>query len=400
MPNFLAGPGQSLAVPQNLYPSALFNAPLDVGTNTLGLAPGDSIALPAGDWLVDNGRISLIQYLDPVQGIWRGFNSAHQDVAHYTSDGFNVRVANLTGCPVAAQVTAGGTGWVQSSTTVTSNSGGSTWAPIVGGAITTSSITSAFNAGSPIGGLNFGVAPILFLPLPPVAQSSNAPVTLSNAITAPLGGFGGVPASGYTTISNTSVSAVSIQNVGAGYTGTTLAAVILPNPYDPNLASTTAISQATCYFNLGFNGQITAVLCTNNGAPTAAPALTAAGAGSGATISAVNMTCLTGISVTNGGAGWNNLATELSTVNGRPGSTSAIANPAIDLSTYIPRKASVQLNSTSAGVVSLAAVIVDPGLFVGTPTVLLSGNTVPTSAATIGLTLGGLNDYVILQPSP
>src|SRR5215475_6942939 len=106
MPQFLSGPGQGLEIPQNLYPSQLRNAPQDAGTNQVGLFPGDTFVLPAGDWYVDLGQYLVLQYLDPVTGCWAfsvapGWTSG---MIHVSSDGFNVRVANLTSCPVGAVV--------------------------------------------------------------------------------------------------------------------------------------------------------------------------------------------------------------------------------------------------------------------------------------------------------
>ena len=60
---------------------------------------------------------------------------------------------------VAAVVVAGGSGYVQASTSVTASAGGSTWQPIVGGMLSMSSINNA--------GTGYGVAPNLFIAAPP-----------------------------------------------------------------------------------------------------------------------------------------------------------------------------------------------------------------------------------------
>src|ERR1700752_3224846 len=106
MPNPLSGPGVGLPFPQNLYPSDLYNAPIDASSNRLALAPGDSIVLPAGDWYISPGFYNVIQFLDPVTGIWTTTSSAsfNRGLHFVKSDGFNYRVANLTGCIVSASV--------------------------------------------------------------------------------------------------------------------------------------------------------------------------------------------------------------------------------------------------------------------------------------------------------
>src|ERR1700690_1331105 len=122
MSQYLAGPGLGLPYPQNLYPSQLNNAPPDTPTNRIALAPGDTLPVPAGDWFVNVGQYCVLQFLDPCTGIWSmgpnaAWNGGHQFVV---SDGFNVRVANLLGCPVTATVTNyGAGGYVQATTTVT-----------------------------------------------------------------------------------------------------------------------------------------------------------------------------------------------------------------------------------------------------------------------------------------
>ena len=67
----LSGPGIGLPIPQKLYPSQLANAPQDPSSNRLGLAPGETFMIPAGNWYVDVGSYLVLQYLDPVNNTWR-----------------------------------------------------------------------------------------------------------------------------------------------------------------------------------------------------------------------------------------------------------------------------------------------------------------------------------------
>ena len=89
----IAGPGLGLPLPQNLYPTQLNNAPPDVSTNRIALAPGDTLPIPAGDWFVNLGQYCVFQFLDPVTNIWNmGPNAAWQGGHQFVvSDGFNVR---------------------------------------------------------------------------------------------------------------------------------------------------------------------------------------------------------------------------------------------------------------------------------------------------------------------
>src|SRR6267154_1102725 len=66
----MSGPGVGLALPQNLYPSELGFSPYDTPTYQTCLAPGTALPIPRGDWLVSTGMYSIIEYLDPVTGVW------------------------------------------------------------------------------------------------------------------------------------------------------------------------------------------------------------------------------------------------------------------------------------------------------------------------------------------
>lgn len=372
----ISGPGAGLPYPTNLYPSELGGTAYDVPNNYISLAPGQELMIPStgsNGWLVDPGPYGVIQYLDPVSGTWRAWSSARVQPMNQASEGFSHRVANLTGCPVAAVVAGGGSGFAQATATVTSNVGGSTWLAIVGGSLSVSSVTAV--------GRNYSIPPMVFIPAPPVP---------------------GVQATGYASIASGSVTGVTLTNVGAGYLSAPTA-VLLPNPADPNIGT---VTQATVrlVLNAAQSGAITAALCTNNGAPLAtisALTLTAAGgAGSGATITPVVMQTVASASVSAAGGGWGTATNPpaVTTTGGQPVSVSAIGNPIVELTNYIPRQAQINVTSSGAGALS-APVIVDGGLFVGAASAAISpGGTLPTTLASIVLTMGSANTTVFLQP--
>src|ERR1700675_3693266 len=128
----LGGPGLGLPSPQNLYPTALFNAPIDSSSNKVTLNAGDELTIPAGEWLISLGCYLILEFLDPVNNIWVAGAAAgwQGGVFFFKSDGFTTRIANRLGCPVSGLVIAGGSGYVQASTTVSvTGGGGSTWQP-------------------------------------------------------------------------------------------------------------------------------------------------------------------------------------------------------------------------------------------------------------------------------
>ena len=388
----ITGPGVGLPYPQNLYPTELYGAPPDAATNKITLAPGDTLPIPAGDWFINVGQYSMLQFLDPITNTWSmGPNAAwaggHQFVV---SDGFNVRVANLLGCPLSAVVTAPGNGsYVQATTTITATGGTSTWLPIIGGALGGLSIIAA--------GAGYGVAPEVFIPAPPPASNN-------------VNGVGGLPASAQAFISSGTVSGVTFTNPGAGYpSGVTL--VLVPSPTDPNLS--TGITNATISFSLVNAGSITGVICTNPGAPLATVSqitLTVAGAGANGTVTANVLQTVTAGSVSGFGAGYGTTAALLTTVGGVP-STGSISLNADGLGlAWRPRPAQIGLTVTGATGCLAAQVgtIYDGGLFLcstaPTPVIITqpvtSGSLVSLTGATIALTMGSRADVITLQPAP
>jgi hypothetical protein len=392
MPGPLSGPGLGLQIPQYLYPTELNNAPYDTQSNRLALAPGEQLPVPAGTWYIQLGFYLVLQYLDPVTGVWATGSSASygRGTIYVKSDGFNVRIANLTGCPTGAVIVAQGTNYVQATTTVSVvGGGGSTWQPIVGGGLGFASVVTA-NAGA-----GYGVPPLVFIPAPPPA-SNNA------------NGVGGVQASGYVGISGGTVSGFTFTNQGAGYQ-TAPTPVVLPNPTDPNI--NTGITAATLSFSLVTGGGLTAVLCTNNGAALSNPnnfTLTVAGAGSGASLTGFAMQTITAASVTGAGTGYGTAGVLLTTIGGVP-PTGTITNPDFNRIAWLPRPAQIGLAVTGAGgtVAAQAGTIYDGGLFntntapnFVVATQLVTAATVAITAATIALTMGSAPDIATMQPAP
>jgi hypothetical protein len=368
----LGGQGVLLPPPQNYYPSQLFNAPQDPSSNVMTLAGGDVFDVPAGNFYIDLGGPLVLQFLDPVNAIWELPRTGSYGFEFAKSDGENIRIANLTGCLVAAVVTATGSGYAQATTTVVSSAGGSTWQPIVGGQLSLASLTAK--------GGNYGVAPLVMIPPPPSP---------------------GVQATAYTTIgTGGTISGVTIDNVGAGYKAAPLA-VIVPSPFDPNLSA--GITTGTMLLAVVGAGSISAILCTNPGAPvaTSGVSLTIAGAGTSATATPVQCLTLTGATVFGAGAGYTGGQAALQTVGGLPTATPVVTNPLIEGRLFDPRPASALLAGTSTSLSSVSAVY-DGGLFLGTPNVIVNpfgGALITAGASVVGL-YGSGNGTYRMTPSP
>jgi len=393
MPQFLSGPGVGLAYPQNLYPSELGNAPQDGSSNQLGLAPGDVFVLPAGDWYVGLGMYLVLQFLDPVTNVWTMASGSawNRGLIHVSSDGFNCRIANLTGCVVSASVVNGGTSYVQATTTLTVVAAGITGAvptmlPIVGGALKISGGTLTAN------GAGYGVPPIVMIPPPPpAAVNSN--------------GVGGIPAAAIAIIASGTVSSISMINQGAGYP-TAPVAVIVPSPFDPNLS--TGITAATVTFTLGSSGVILGALVTNNGSPLpngslGSVTISVGGAGSSGSLTANVLQTIVSGTLTTAGTGYGTGGVAFSTFGGNP--VTGIGNyPAAELIAWTPRPANVAVTASSLSVAAPATVY-DGGLFQSAPTIAAStgnaaGGAAPTTIAGLTAVMGSAYDIAVIQAAP
>ena len=378
----LSGPGLGLPLPSSLYPSELNNAPYDFATNRICLAPGENIVIPAGDWHIATGGYLVFQFKDPVTGLWTFSSGAayNRGTNFVKSDGFNARIANLTGCPVAATISSQGASYVQSTTTVVATGGTSTWQPIVGGAL-------AFTGGSVASvGAGYGIAPLCIIPMPPNA-SNNA------------NGVGGIPAAAYVGISSGTVvlTGVTFTNPGAGYPTAPANLSLLPVPTDPNLA--TGITLATAAFSLTNSGQLTAVLCTNPGVPIT-PAnitLTVAGAGVTGTVSAVVMQTITAATVSGAGVGYGAGSPAFAS-GGVPPQGTITNGPDFLYLSWFPRPVNISFGAATA---AAPGTIYDGGLFLAAPTAAFPPTLGATgTVATVAFVMGSRPDMATIQPAP
>ena len=387
----LQGPGIGLPYPQNFYPSELQNAPQDPSSNRLALAPGDAFVVPAGDYIVGLGMYCILQYLDPVTNSWitpagAAWTRGMQLIA---SDGFNVRVANLTGCVISASVINAGTGYVQATTTITAIAAGITGAlptlmPIVGGALNISGGTLVSN------GAGYGVPPIVMIPPPPPAQANS-------------NGVGGIQASAFAVIASGTVSSISITNCGAGYPVAPIA-VIVPSPFDPNLS--VGITNATVAFTLASSGLIMGAVVTNNGSPIPngslnSITLSVGGAGTSGSLTANVLQTIVSGTLTSAGTNYGTAGVGFVTYGGVPLTGGITNSPEANYLAFEPRPANVAVTASS---VSLAAplVVYDGGLFESTPSIAALTSTTGGLAtlAAAAIVMGSRQDIAIITPGP
>ena len=363
--------------------------------NAVSLPPGGTYIIPAGNYQVNLGPYTELQYLDPVTGIWRTQLWPGQD-AQFACDGANQRLANLTGCPVAAVVTSAtltgavtGIGTTATTITVTPSSGSSTWCPVIGGAISTTAITGITGAtgvtASSVGaGYTYNPMAIISAP-PPGGLQATAHVT-------------GIPTTGALLAAQ-----LIVDNQGAGYapavlTGFAAASVtIIPDPRDTTGAG------ATIRLGLTGTGLLTAVYPLNYGVPLTGVPTLAFSTGVATATAIMNfvvtsfVTGLTGVVFSTGAQTMMISSANIVT------STPAWTNPIHEKQATFPRPARISIAAGST-VTTTGAVVEDGGFGIQqVPALCVIGQVVVFTGALTGAvqpvaTVGGIVDQSWLQP--
>ena len=346
-----------------------------LASNTITLASGETWMIPGGEktWLIKVGRYTSLQQYDPISNFWRTVGGGVASSTPYliVSDGQNYRLANQTGCAVGALLTTAGSGYT-SAPTVTASAGASVWTALVGGAVNTSVTVTA-------GGQNYTYPPTVVFSLP---------------------GRGGIPASGYCTLSAGAVSTVTVTNQGAGYSQPPTITFVS----DQREISSTTLSDgygAAAIASLTGSGTVTGVICNDHGVggQTSLPTLSfSGGGGSSAAATAIGCFTISAYTVTGGGSGFsgNVLVTAYDIFN----STSAAYTNANTQSGLVKTRQASVIGALSGGAITATGqVLGDGGIFTNvSPGFVTSYNTPPATAASLGFTMGGTVDTTTVFP--
>lgn len=330
------------------------------------LRPGQTIVPLEGWYWYKPGRSSCLQRFDPIAQIWRvsGDDSEAMRVVYF--DGLTTRIANASGCVVGTVVTTAGSGYT-SPPSVTASAGAAVFTAIVGGAISTASVIG-------VAGSGYTYPPLLWIEQPPNP---------------------GVQAGGTITISNGSISTVTIVDQGAGY-------LLPPNVVVFNDSRDTTGSGGQVALSLTGGGTITAVLANNHGNPITSGTVPSLTFGSGAAAATAVMDWgVTTVGITTAGAGYTSAAGSLTTT-GAGGFISTApaylgANASIGLTRW--REAKVAMTTNASGGVSAFGAIIDPGHYQSVPTTVINAAQPPSTTGVLALTMGGTNTTVFLMPA-
>lgn len=324
----------------------------------------------AGEMYVKLGRYTDLQIQDPISGVWQGIGDDSNAMRHFYTDGFNVRLANQTGCAVGATVTTAGSGYTAPPAVVAS-AGSSRWLAVLGPLVSTSVAVT-------YGGTNYTYPPAVVIDAPPGLQS----------------GLNGVQATGVAVLTSGAVSSITITNQGAGYSGGT------PNIRLVNDIRDTTGSGASAVATLTGGGTVAAVLCLDHGLPITSGTVPTLTFGSGSAAATVLMNWgITTYSVTTIGAGYGNSAFMMATAVG-PGlvGSPTYVNPDIQDGLVRVRNANIWVPTNSTGGLTIGGVIVDGGVYRGVPTPAYLAPTTPSTVGVLALTMGGFMDTSLIQP--
>jgi hypothetical protein len=343
-------------------------------TTAYALEAGAAYLVPSGWWQFEGGPYCSLQEMDTRLGIWVpiGNDSCSplgSSSRYIHSDGVNFRIVNQSGCVIGALLTNAGSGYT-SAPTVTDATTGATYQAIVGGAVnTTVTVTN--------GGSNYTYPPFVQI------QSPANP---------------GIQATGYCTLSAGAVTSVTIFDQGAGYIMPPQISFI--NDPREGLNGTTIGSGASAITTLTGSQTVTGVLVLDHGKPvTSLPTLSfSGGGGSSAAATAVMCWAITAYAVTSGGAGYSG-EVEVTALGGFPGTSPAYTNVMTQSKLLRPRRASILAALSGGAITATGQVVYDGGIYAGVPTALVQSTTPPTTAASLTLTMGGVQDFFRLLPA-
>src|ERR1700680_2684311 len=80
------------------------------GDGVITLPSGGVYVLPPGNWMLQTGAQTQLQYFDPNQQVWRGLGQPDATFNFTPTDGANWRLVNLSGVVVGSSITNAGSG--------------------------------------------------------------------------------------------------------------------------------------------------------------------------------------------------------------------------------------------------------------------------------------------------
>jgi hypothetical protein len=403
------------------------------------LGSGGQCFLPEGNFLVSLGFVTVLQWWDPTDLVWRDYAMPLMQGVEIESDGYNWRLLNMSGVVTGATITAAGSGAAANGIGATQTGVNVAFAAPAAGVTATGYAIVGGQVGTPVisvAGSGFVAPPlILFDPPPQGGIQATAIATISgagviNAVTLINAG------AGYTAVPNVYVvpqfgvypGAIAPPNV-PGLTqaqappyvapGLILNAAGIPSTFGKALQQsfpTTSGAQVTLPTALVGANTLTGIVMQNMGSNylgTAIPTCTITGCGAATAVSLMAMS-MQSLTITSAGVAYPNATNQLfisslgltetnygSATIMTPGSSSAWASqPQNNNNRWLPR-ASRGLAICAATTIS-STQIEDPGFaFQKVPIVSVeqSQGTPATTLGNLTPVVGGISDVSVIQPA-
>ena len=340
-------------------------------TNVYSIQAGEVALIPPGFWHYGGGLYTALQELDLITGIWRDIGNDPYCDRYIHSDGANFRVANQTGCVIGALLTNAGTGYT-SAPTVTDATSNAVYQAVMGAAISTT-VTVAN------GGSNYTYPPQVIFSAP---------------------GNPGIQATGHCTLTSGAVATVVVDDQGGGYI--VAPTVTFVNDPREGLNATTIGSGAVATAVLSTAQTVTGILVLDHGKPvTSIPTISfTGGGGSSAAATCIMCWSITAYTVTTSGTGYTGTV-EVTGLGGFPATGAAYVNVSTQSKLLRTRRASIlaALATTFANITATGQTVYDGGIYPGVPSPLILESGPVTTAAALGFSVGGQNDFYRLIPA-
>ena len=375
------------------------------GGGIVSLASGGIFSMPPGEWALITGGTTVLQWYDPINQTWRGYQDPAGDGQYISSDGYNYRLINVSGTVSGALITVAGSGGTNGIGSVATGVSVAFAAPvsgqvnqtatayaIIGGSVAAPTIAQA--------GSGFSVPPLIVIdPPPPGGVQATAVATINAA--------GGI-------------SAITMVNVGAGYAASpnfwimpqaayyaggpsgSFAAAPFPPPGVvfasnalPGNQNTGPVAAQLTSNALTGSGTLTGIVIVDPGNlydGTHIPAITIAGLGGAPAATAIMSFSLISVTLGTGGAGYGAGAAPMFETS--LGLVAQTANNNV----FVPRPAR---GVTTVGGGAVATFVVEDNGFgmQKVPTVsIINTSAIASTQATGTAVVGGITDTSILQP--
>lgn len=264
------------------------------GGGVIALASGGVWFPPPGEWLVQCGTNTSMQWWDPIAQSWRNQVSASNIADYFSTDGYNYRLFNQTGTILSAPITAAGSGGTNGIGFAATGAAINFSAPGTGGALATGYVIVGGSVQAPTitqAGSGFLMPPLVVIDAPP-------PGGIQATATAALTAGGGI-------------ASITMANVGAGYAASPNFYLIPQSPYYQGGPSGGVVAAGIPSPGLVFPAN--AVPGNQNTSPTGAQLTSAALTGSGT---------VTGLVMINNGTSYT--GTPTATITGVTSATSTL----------------------------------------------------------------------------